>query len=451
MFTGAGKMRIGIIGSEQFYQEIELLKVNYPRAEFIPFLYTSPLEAYKLISPNKEKVDVFLFSGIIPYFYSKEVIREENITATFVPFSQLMVSLSLFRLVHQKNIPFDRISIDLPDRKDVIDVLTHLSEENSVKHILDYPWIYHNDKSNHHTINVQEFVRFHERLYELSEVDYCLTSIHAVYDELKRKNIPAMFMIQTKSSTIQGIEDAIALGELKKQRQSQIAVLNIEIHCLEEMRESDNQPFNREIEEMSRHLNGRLVTEERFNWKIYTTRGALDFYNHEDCFKKMIHHPKTNVYVGIGYGLSLKSAEQNAEDALLYAIKKKSSTGINVWLIDESKRLMPIDVINGPEYTNAHLIKGDTHSVKRLAEEIGLSIKNVNRMIDFLAYYPDPTFTADDFANFYHITRRTAERIIKPFYDHQLLINVGEEKPFEKGRPRIVYMPHSKLKSIIRD
>jgi hypothetical protein len=451
MITGVGKMRIGIIGSEQFYQEIELLKINYPSVEFIPFLYTSPLEGYKLISPNKEKVDVFLFSGIIPYFYSKEVIREENITATFVPFSQLMVSLSLFRLVHQKNVPFDRISIDLPDRKDLIDVLTHLNEQNSVKHILDYPWIYHNEKTDHLTLNIQEFVSFHERLYELSEVDYCLTSIHAVYDELKRKNIPAMFMIQKKSSTIQGIEDAIALGEIKKQRQSQIAVLNIEIHCLEEMRDNDKLQFNREIEEMSRHLNGKLVTEEQFNWKIYTTRGALDFYNNEDRVKKMIRHLNTNIYVGIGYGTSLKSAEQNAEDALLYAIKKKSSTGINVWLIDESKRLMPIDVLNSPEKTKVHLIKGDTHSVKRLAEEIGLSIKNVNRMIDFLAYYPDLTFTADDFANYYHITRRTAERIIKPFYDHQLLINVGEEKPFEKGRPRIVYMSHSKLKSIIRD
>jgi predicted transcriptional regulator len=60
-------------------------------------------------------------------------------------------------------------------------------------------------------------------------------------------------------------------------------------------------------------------------------------------------------------------------------------------------------------------------------------------MIDFLAYYPNQKFTADDFASYFHITRRTAERIVKPFYDHQLLINVGEEKPFEKGRPRIVY------------
>jgi predicted transcriptional regulator len=444
-------MRIGIIGSEQFYQEIELLKINYPSIEFIPFLYTSPLEAYRLISPYKEKVDVFLFSGIIPYFYSKEVIREEKITATFVPFSQLMISLSLFRLVHQKNIPFDRISIDLPDREDLIDVLTHLNEQNSVKHILDYSWIYQNEKTNFHTINVQEFVRFHERLYELSEVDYCLTSIHAVYDELKRKNIPAMFMIQTKSSTIQGIEDAIALGEIKKQRQSQIAVLNIEFHGLEEMCDSDKQQFNREIEEMSRNLNGKLVAEEHGKWKIYTTRGALDFYNNEDWNKKIIRHPNTNVYVGIGYGTSLKSAEQNAEDALLYASKKKSSTGMNVWLIDESKRLMSIDILNGSENTKAHLIKGDTHSVKQLAEELGLSIKNVNRMIDFLTYYPDQTFTADDFANYFHITRRSAERIIKPFYDHQLLINVGEEKPFEKGRPRIVYSSHVKLKSIIRD
>jgi hypothetical protein len=444
-------MRIGIIGSEQFYQEIEMLKINYPHVEFIPFLYTSPLEAYRLISPNKEKVAVFLFSGIIPYFYSKEVIREENITATFVPFSQLMVSLSLFRLVHQKNIPFDRISMDLPDRKDVIDVLAHLNEQHSVKHILDYPWIYQNEKTNHHTINVQEFVSFHERLYELSEVDYCLTSIHAVYDELKRKNIPAMFMIQTKSSTIQGIEDAIALGEMKKQRQSQIAVLNIEVHGLEEMCDSDKQQFNREIGEMSRHLNGKLVKEEYGKWKIYTTRGALDLYNQKNWSNTIFRHPNPNIYVGIGYGPSLKNAEQNAEDALLYAIKKKSSTGINIWLIDESKRLMPIDVLNRPENTKAHLIKGDTHSVKRLAEQTGLSIKNVNRMIDFLAYYPDQTFTADDFANYFHITRRTAERIIKPFYDHQLLINTGEEKPFEKGRPRIVYSPNIKLKSIIRD
>jgi hypothetical protein len=451
MINGAGKMRIGIIGSEQFYQEIELLKINYPHVEFIPFLYTSPLEAYRLISPNKEKVDVFLFSGIIPYLYSKEVIREENITATFVPFSQLMVSLSLFRLVHQKNIPFDRISMDLPDRKDVIDVLTHLNEQNSVKHILDYPWIYQDEKTNYHTINVQEFVRFHERLYQLSEVDYCLTSIHAVYDLLKRKNIPAMFMIQTKSSTIQGIEDAITLGEMKKQRKSQIAVLKIDIHGLEENHDNDKQQIKREIEEMSRHLNGKLVTEEHGKWRIYTTRGALDMFLNKDSNKNIIRHPNANVYVGIGYGSSLKSAEQNAEDALLYAIKRKSSTGMNVWLIDESKRLMPINVLNRPEKTQAHHIKGDTHSVKQLAEEIGLSIKNVNRMIDFLAYYPDQTFTADDFANYFHITRRTAERIIKPFYDHQLLIHVGEEKPFEKGRPRIVYSPHIKLKSIIRD
>jgi hypothetical protein len=44
---------------------------------------------------------------------------------------------------------------------------------------------------------------------------------------------------------------------------------------------------------------------------------------------------------------------------MIYAIKKKSSTGINVWLIDESKRLMPIDFLNGSEKTKAHLIKDE--------------------------------------------------------------------------------------------
>jgi hypothetical protein len=59
--------------------------------------------------------------------------------------------------------------------------------------------------------------------------------------------------------------------------------------------------YNCEIEEMSRHLNGKLVTEERFNWKIYTTRGTLDFYNNEDRVKKMIRHLNTNVYVEENY------------------------------------------------------------------------------------------------------------------------------------------------------
>ncbi|WP_078408895.1 hypothetical protein [Priestia abyssalis] len=446
-------MKIGIIGSAHFQKEIKAIESNFSNVTMIPYIYETPSEAPVIIQSRQAEVDAFLLAGSVPYFYSKEIIQEERIPVAVARLTSLCISISLFRLVHYDHVPFERISLDLPNKEVLHSVLIHLNEQDSMKHVLDYPWIFQTmDKVKERSIEIDGFVNFHKKLYEAGKVDVCLTSIHAVHDELCRKNIPSMYVIQTHHSFIQGMNEAVSIIAKNRLKQSQVAVWSIKVK--QENKRRAYSVIVSKLEQFTRSLNGRLLNVTENEWKIITTRGMMEGRPKKERllndFEKLVFKGD-RLLAGIGFGWSLGQAELHSQEALAYAAKKHDLQAAVICELDENKQLTETFFSSTQTSSKSHMIKNDNHLIKNMSKTLGTSLKNTMRMIDFLRFYPEEFFTADDFANYLNVSRRSAERIIKIFHEHGFLLISGEEKLFDKGRARAVYVPNSDVKNILKE
>lgn len=445
-------MKIGIVGSAHFQKEIKAIESKFSNVTMIPYIYETPSEAPKIIQTHQEEVDAFLLAGSVPYFYTMEIIQLEQIPVAVARVTPLCIGISLFRLVHYEQVPFQRISLDLPNKELLHSVLIHLNEQDNMKHVLDYPWIFQNTgKGGGRSIEIERFVNFHKQLYEAGKVDFCLTSIHAVHDELCRQNIPSMYVVQTHHSLIQGMNDAISIIAKSRFKKSQVAVWSIEMKR-ENERRVPNDMISR-MEQFTRSLNGKLLNVTESEWKIITTRGMLEGKRKKERllkdFEKLAFKGE-KILAGIGFGWSLAQAELHSKEALAYAAKKHALQTAVMCELDENKQLTEIFFSSSQPSSKSHTIKNDNQLIENMAKTLGTSLKNTTRMIDFLRFYPGEFFTADELANYLTVSRRSAERIIKIFYDHGFLLISGEEKLFDKGRARAVYVPSNDVKNILK-
>jgi predicted transcriptional regulator len=442
-------MKIGIVGSGHFHREMKAVESQFSHVTMIPYIYETPAEASDIVHTHQSEVDAFLLAGSVPYFYAKERIRTEKISAAVARLTPLCISVSLFRLVHYEQVPFSRISFDLPNKEVLNMVLVHLDEKESMKHVFDYPWIF--QENGRSSMAIEEFVSFHQQLYEAGKVDVCLTSIHAVHDALCRRNIRSMYVVQTHQSIIQGMKDAISISAQARLKKSQVAVWSIEA------KGEDGQPVGENIgaklAEFTRSLNGKLMHVSESEWKIITTRGMFEEAPKRERLLKdfeQLAFRRGRVAAGVGFGWSLAQAELHSQEALAYIGKKHASEAAVVCELDENKQLTETFFSGSQPSFKFHSTKNDDHLIRNLSQTLGVSLKNTMRMMDFLRFYPEELFTADDFANYLHVSRRSAERMIKIFHEHGFLVITGEEKLFDKGRARALYGPNAELKNILK-
>lgn len=435
---------IGVIGSNLFIDAISEFYDLFPDVEFINYTYDSPWEIDHLIEKAGIETDILLLSGVIAYYYGQEKINESRILATYSTFNEFMVSLSLFSVYLHEKISLEKISIDLP-KKDFLDnVLKEIKISNGPLYVKDYPWIYQLEKEKS-AFDISQFVRFHKDLYFAKKTQFALTSIHAVYKELQNFGVPTINMVQPKQALKESLEKAITLTKLKKTKDSQIAVISLKVNQPDPQ---DDQVFRLQmlqyLNEMARQLNAKVSLDHYQPFLIYTNRGSLEEVQKEHLQKvfELEEKIKSSMQIGIGYGYTMKDAENHAKGAL-YFTEKHSTEKTTIFLLDEDKKLI------GPLFENEkqYILKNEDHDIQLLADELKMTSKNLLRFFDFIRLNQFRSFSAQELADYLAVSRRSAERFIKRFLDHDFIHITGEEQPYDQGRPRALYNISEKLKN----
>ncbi len=78
-----------------------------------------------------------------------------------------------------------------------------------------------------------------------------------------------------------------------------------------------------------------------------------------------------------------------------------------------------------------------------------MSAKNLKLMKQFIGMNNNRPFSAAELAEYMNLSRRSAERIISRLIDNNYLLFIGEEHPYNQGRPRKVYKATTHLISKI--
>lgn len=405
------RIKIAVIGSEHFCTHVLKLVNGNDDLAIDCHIYSEPQESANIIQMIKP-CDAIVFSGSLPYLYAQKKVQQFSVPTLFLQQDETAVSTTLLYVLAKEQLPCERISIDVTNRIFV----DHVIED--VDKTIACPFIYElqNDDS------IATLVSFHSQLMDEGKTDIAITSVHAVYEQLKAVGKKACMMIDPGSSIVRCLYEARQQAILQKSTSAQIAVGIVTSD------ESINEEF---ITTLASQLHGHW-TENNDEYTLFTTLGNLEFSIKDQQFANLTSSLPENVNIAFGCGESTVIAAHHARLALSFI---QSSAPKGFYILDANKKL------HGPYPQTANVLdmKVDHPTLVLMAEKTKLGPANISKLLAFNKSRSTNQFTANDLAIYLNVSRRTAERTIKKLTEYNYVTIVGEEMTYKQGRPRAIY------------
>lgn len=403
--------KIAVICSKAFMKRITSIAQNIKNIQLEFYPYSHPEEAPILLKQIRP-CDALLLGGTLPYLHVQSSLSEIPIPWNYIKQDETAISTTLLSVMANHAISLSRISID---------VMNPIFVENVLKDI-EYsgprPFI----QQIAVTRPTQAILQHHIALWNAQSIDFVITSIHSVFDELQKHQIPAMRMIDATNSIVQHLEETRSQSLLTKSESVKAVVGILEI--------PENHSFDTYILSKittATHSTYKQITANSF--ELYTTAGYLQNTLAKENLQSLIQQIEIPFKLAFGFGHSILEASQNANNALTFA------KPCEIFILDEHKNLLgPF-----PKSDIKLALKTDDPYVLQMAKLTSLSPLNISKIIDFSRERQSAQFTAYNLSEYLQVTRRTTERIIKKLVDNGYAKVVGEEMTHQQGRPRTIY------------
>jgi GGDEF domain-containing protein len=425
-------VRVAAFGSEQMIQRI--LEIKNTNIEIVPYMYETPEASPSLVKQVESNIQVLLFTGPIPFFFAQQEIKKIGLPAVYVPFDELNIALSLYYIRYVLQEKMNRISIDIPNANQVYNVFRELKINSDNLFVRQYAKDY----------NTDQIVAFHYDLWKKKKVEFVLTSVRAVYLRLQALGINSLRMIVPEKNIQDAMNDAMARGELAIRKGSQIAVGLVSIDNYNEVATKSGDFVSQEVTlqlhqillRFGKQIDASILHLGKDQFIIYGTRGGLSQVTNQYSELHILSEIKKlmgiTITVGFGFGFTAREAEQNANIALYHA---KKSEGNKAYVVtDEKKVIGPLN-----DRAQQYFLRSVNQQILSIAEKTGISISNLSKIQDFLKLRKASGFSSGDLADYLQVSKRSAERLLKKLLDNKIAEIVGEEQPYQKGRPRSIY------------
>ncbi len=399
--------------------------------EAIPFIYKKAMEAPHLVE-KAFMCDVYLFLEALPYLYAQHKITKKRLPTIQVAFDEYMILTSFYHLknVHQEALR--RLSIDVVDSRHVSEVLSELNLSDETIYTVTY--------QQETTIDIDQIVTYHQKLWDAGKIDYVLTSLHEVKESLQAKGIPTYQMVVPKINIEKAIEECKSIATLNTSKSAQIVAGYVRIKNRETIAEQKGAEQLHELQlrlyqillKFGHKTYASVLTNNDNQYVIFGTRGVLDHItNHYRDFpllKEMESVLHTPIEIGFGLGLTARQAEDHAKLALDACSRDDISSCYIV--NDRQETIGPLGVRK--HFDTSQLYQALIHKAK-LNNELSYNF------IDFVQLRNNEPFSSNDIANYYRVTKRSAERTVNKLLSGNVIKVVGKEKPYVKGRPRKLF------------
>lgn len=412
-------IKIAVIGPADFIQKTTQVAECINDIKIEPYIYLHPEQA-AAITQNIKPCDIVLYSGSLPYYFSKDARKKLPIPALFMKQDEMTIAASLLSVVYKNHIPIEQISIDLFHSESFINVLKDIQSTQIPYHVIDYVDMLPDQ------FDTEKMVYFHYNLYKSGVTKLALTSIYAVHDRLLELGVPAKRMVEPTSALIRVLSDAKAEAELIKRKFATVAVCQFSFP-------PDFKYPNEYFTHFANEIQAFVKQKDDTTFLLFSTRGNIEKVLNTNVFQQFLLHWEQPVTAGFGYGETAADAEQNAEIA--YRFARHHENEACGYILTENKELRgPF-----PQTEKVQHLKNDHPELLQLAKAIGISPANLSKIIQFSQSRKSLQFTAADLENYLQVTRRSTERLIKKLADHGAVKIVGEEMTYRQGRPRTIY------------
>jgi len=403
--------KIAVICSKAFMKRINSIAQNIENIQIDFYLYNQPTEAPVLLKEMKP-CDALLFGGTLPYLHAQSALSELPIPWNYIKQDETAISTTLLSLLAKHTVPLNRISIDVMDPAIVENVLTE------IEYCGPKPYI----QPISITKPTQSILQHHIALWEANSVDFVITSIHSVFDELQALQIPAMRMLDATNSIVQCLEETKSQSLLTKSESVKAVVGLLEA--------PEDKPIDYNmLTQITAATHATYKEISPYSFELYTTAGHLQKALEKENLQNLLQQTDKPFKLAFGYGHSIFEANQNAKNALTF------TKPFEIYILDEHKNLLgPF-----PKSQVRLALKTDDPYVLQMAKKTGLSPLNISKIIHFSRERQSAQFTSHNLSEYLQVTRRTTERIIKKLVDNGYAKVVGEEMTHQQGRPRTIY------------
>ncbi|KXH86742.1 transcriptional regulator [Sporosarcina sp. HYO08] len=406
---------------------------QFPEFSCISISYWRDEEILEKLHANKMNVDMWLFSGQIPYSYAK---KRANLSQPmfYVPSSGSSLYKTLLHIAHQQKIAFNQLSFDTFHPSELERIF--LESEIDVQPV----YLKHYEEE----IPTDEVVRYHYELWTEGKTKAAVTCLKNAQHELMKLGVPAFRVLPTQSAIISSLALIRQTQKTLHFKDSQIAVQMIEFDSFASLTKdtfSTDEIYKIEIKltekllEYTKKINGSLKSAGPGRYMIFTTRGLLQEITQNFTVipaPTILHLTEDDaVTCGIGIGQTAYEAEVNAGIALLHA--KSHDKGSWMAVFDNKK-------ITGPLGKPEQLIyKMNSEKLQLLSQQTSLSVVTLSKLESIMKKIGKSEMSAHDLAHYMQIVPRSARRILTELEEKGLAQVVAEETLHPRGRPRKVY------------
>ena len=372
-----------------------------------------------------QECDTIIFTGCA---VERFVLDNVELTKPYTTIEKSIISVANAFLEMQKhNLELDAFSIDVVENQVIEDLLDAFNiQAKNIYHCPFQPEVLEAD-----------YVKWHENLQDEGKSNVALTAFAWVYNTILKDGYHAIYLGPTRAMVRLALERIKKDYALNKAEYSKIAVEIIQISNYEKLEENyyssmmDKVELEKSIIQYAKSMQGSVFSYGRNEYVIFTNSGILvESQNRLLKMQKSVEKIGIKLNVGIGKGVTAYKADMNARKALNYSLRKGK---MEIYQIDEN------DMIEGPlgkeQILKYELISSDPR-IQQIAEETGLSVDSILKIIAIAETRKSYIFDAQDLADCLDVTVRSARRIMNKIMESGYGKVYAKETAASGGRPK---------------
>lgn len=427
------KPRAGIIGPEDTVQLISEIAVEYrDRLQPVPFIYQNTDQAASIFQQNQQLVDFWILAG--PALFIE--IQKSGINQPFflLQLDGASLTKTLVEIGYNDKKQLESVSIDMLSERDVYETYRDLRIASNHVHVHEYT----------NETPIENLLSFHQQLYREGKVELCITCLRSIFEQLCSQNIPTYRVTPTRSNIRETLSTAIQQWETIHFKQSQIAAILVKVQGMEKkdnhnMVSYDLHRLNLKIQAAVLHfaetISGSFVSIGTGIFLIFSTRGSLQKGKKPISFllEELALISDFSANIGIGYGDTALTAEENARLALNHA---QNYDSFSAFLVDNT------GTIEGPlkeQESITYQYRTENKEISEKLKHCGITITTFNKILSVQQRMGNGSITANQISDWLKMTPRNARRILTGLVENGIADIIGEEAPTSKGRPRKIY------------
>ena len=443
------KLCVCIPPLQEFSGVSTIIESDFPDISPTYFRYSNYKEVVPFLTDHQSKYDGIMFAGSAPYDYANYYLKQ-TIPWGFID----RYSGSIFRALLQARLAgrdIARASFDYVDRDSIRQIYQELQIPCPDVRALSYASLCRKGLSTE-KYN-EEVYRFHLENYRSQAADCVITPCHDAFARLKEKNIPAFFAYPTNDTVYETIRRLHSSYLAKKNQKSQIVIVSIEIDLPNEysLFMKNETAYMQEKTEIASYiyafaekLSATVVEATYRNYLLFTTRSILDCAtNHLTDFsliKQIDKYHMSSLSIGIGYGQTVTDAKENANIGLLRSKKYKSNS---IFVVYEDH------IPRGPLIHTEPAVEKNAEKVNsqilNISNATDVSMQNIFKLYHILNRQKKDVFTVKALSEEMQISRRSVDRIVNKLESSGYAEIVGQQAAYDIGRPSRVIRINLKM------